>query len=143
MTKSGLLTPYRGVRYHVKEYSNNPPTNQFELFNLRHASLRNTIERAFGVLKKRFPIVASLNEPYFWIQTHKQIFVACCILHNYLMNVDPDQSIIREVDMELENEPIQQEDNATGPINDDENAQRGEWLRDAIAVNMWRDYYTS
>ncbi|KAI3701264.1 hypothetical protein L2E82_45915 [Cichorium intybus] len=47
----------RGVRYHLKEYSTRAPENSKELFNLRHASLRNAIERAFGVLKKRFPII--------------------------------------------------------------------------------------
>nr|KAJ0214210.1 hypothetical protein LSAT_V11C400219020 [Lactuca sativa] len=52
-----LMAPYRGVRYHLKEYSMRGPQNSKELFNLRHASLRNTIERAFGVLKRRFPII--------------------------------------------------------------------------------------
>ncbi|KAG6530240.1 hypothetical protein ZIOFF_012463 [Zingiber officinale] len=59
MLKRGLITPYRGIRYHLKEYSRCGPTNAKELFNLRHTSLRNAIERAFGVLKKRFPIIAS------------------------------------------------------------------------------------
>ena len=31
--KSGLLTPYRGVRYHLKEYSNHAPQNPKEIFN--------------------------------------------------------------------------------------------------------------
>jgi hypothetical protein len=46
-----LLTPYRGVRYHLKEWANTNqrPQNKEELFNLRHASLRNIIERTFGV----------------------------------------------------------------------------------------------
>ncbi|KAH7672088.1 hypothetical protein IHE45_09G030500 [Dioscorea alata] len=37
MLRSGLITPYRGERYHLKEYSRNPPRNPRELFNLRHA----------------------------------------------------------------------------------------------------------
>ena len=61
--KGEFITPYRGVRYHLKEYSRNSPKDIRELFNLRHSSLRNAIERAFGVLKKRFPIVSSSNEP--------------------------------------------------------------------------------
>ena len=63
MLRSTLLAHYRGVHYHLKEYLRNPPQNPKELFNLRHASLCNAIERAFGVLKKRFPIIASSNEP--------------------------------------------------------------------------------
>ncbi|KAG6479385.1 hypothetical protein ZIOFF_062848 [Zingiber officinale] len=57
MLKSSLITPYRGERYHLKEYSRNPPRNARELFNLRHSSLRNAIERTFGVVKKRFAII--------------------------------------------------------------------------------------
>nr|GEV39569.1 putative nuclease HARBI1 [Tanacetum cinerariifolium] len=51
--RSTLIAPYRGVRYHLKEYSGRAPQNPRELFNLRHSSLRNSIERAFGVLKNR------------------------------------------------------------------------------------------
>nr|KAJ0214489.1 hypothetical protein LSAT_V11C400206730 [Lactuca sativa] len=54
---SKVMVPYRGVRYHLKEYSMRAPQNSKELFNLCHASLRNAIERAFGVLKRRFPII--------------------------------------------------------------------------------------
>lgn len=32
------------------------PQNKEELFNLRHAQLRNAIERILGVVKCRFPI---------------------------------------------------------------------------------------
>ncbi len=55
------LTPYRGVRYHLKEWAlgNRKPQNREELFNLRHSSLRNVVERIFGILKKRFPLLVS------------------------------------------------------------------------------------
>ncbi|XP_074346284.1 uncharacterized protein LOC141685059 [Apium graveolens] len=46
----GLIAPFRGACYHLKEYSTRGPQNAKELFNYRHASLRNTIKRAFGVL---------------------------------------------------------------------------------------------
>ncbi|KAF2299160.1 hypothetical protein GH714_030850 [Hevea brasiliensis] len=50
--RSKFFTPYRSTRYHLKEYSRYPLENMKELFNLRHASLRNVIERVFGVLKR-------------------------------------------------------------------------------------------
>jgi len=69
MLTSGLITPYRGVRYHLKEFSaRNPPLNYKELFNLRHASLRNAIERTFGVLKKRFDILSNSTEPAYGVK---------------------------------------------------------------------------
>ncbi|KAG6528816.1 hypothetical protein ZIOFF_011001 [Zingiber officinale] len=45
-----FLALFRGVRYHLQEFTGQGrhPENAKELFNLRHASLRNTIERIFG-----------------------------------------------------------------------------------------------
>jgi len=51
MLKAQVITPYRGVRYHLKEYSRRGPQNVCELFNHRHFSLRNVIKRTFSVLK--------------------------------------------------------------------------------------------
>ena len=99
--KTGFLTPYRSTRYYLKEYSVHQPENAREVFNIRHSSLRNAIERAFGVLKKRFPIIASGTEPHYPIDTQSDIILACCILHNYLMGVDPDERLIAKVDREL------------------------------------------
>lgn len=49
----GYLAPYRGERYHLNQYNgpNGVYNSPRELFNHRH-SLRNVIERTFGVLKK-------------------------------------------------------------------------------------------
>ena len=50
-----ILTPYRGVHYHINDWVNSdmPPQNAKELFNYRHASIRSCVERAFGRLKNR------------------------------------------------------------------------------------------
>ena len=141
MNRGRLIVPYRGVRYHLKEYSTRPPQNAKELFNLRHASLCNTIEKAFGVLKKRFPIIGSTTEPTYSVDTQTEIILACCIIHNYLMGVDPDERLIAKVDEEL----LQQshhETEAHAPREDDEDARQGEILRDSIALAMWQDYDT-
>ncbi|KAH1114914.1 hypothetical protein J1N35_008292, partial [Gossypium stocksii] len=37
--QNGYITPYRGVRYHLKEFSAQGPENAKELFKLRHSSL--------------------------------------------------------------------------------------------------------
>jgi len=63
MLKPQILTPYHGVRYHLKEYSRRGSQDSRELFNHRHSPLINVIERTFGVMKKRFPIIASGTEP--------------------------------------------------------------------------------
>ena len=47
----------------------NSPTNARELFNLRHSSLRVTVERVFGALKNRFKILD--NKPFHLYKTHR------------------------------------------------------------------------
>ena len=53
----GFLPPYHTERYHLRDFrGGNRPEGAKELFNYRHSSLRNVIERCFGVLKARFPV---------------------------------------------------------------------------------------
>ncbi|XLR65560.1 hypothetical protein S83_016232, partial [Arachis hypogaea] len=101
MLRSGFITSYRSTRYHLREYSRHPPENPKELFNLRHSSLRNVIERAFGVLKNRFPILSEMSR--YNIDGVSEIIIVCCILHNFLMDFDPDEEIIARVDRDLMN----------------------------------------
>ena len=57
---SQFLTPYRDIRYHLKEMSQMADArsiNYKELWNLRHSSLCNIIERAFGVIKQQFQVL--------------------------------------------------------------------------------------
>ncbi|XP_057456053.1 uncharacterized protein LOC130747206 [Lotus japonicus] len=137
--KACLITPYRGERYHLQEYSRNPPQNARELFNNRHSSLRMVIECSFGVLKKRFPIIQSATEPTFGVTTQKKIILACCILHNYLMGVDPNENLIDEVQREVASGSGFQEGHQTHREDNDDSA-RGELIRDNVAGHMWRDY---
>ncbi|CAN1837263.1 Protein ALP1-like, partial [Linum perenne] len=53
----GFLTPFRGQRYHLKEWGNNQPSTPEEYYNMKHSSSRNVIERAFGLLKMRWAIL--------------------------------------------------------------------------------------
>ena len=82
--KPGFLPPFRGVRYHLNEWGANPVQNEKELFNLRHSSLRVTVERAFGELKRRFKILDDAT-PFFPFSTQVDIIVACCIIHNWVI----------------------------------------------------------
>ena len=137
--KSKFITPYRSTRYHLREYSSHPPQNSRELFNLRHSSLRTSIERAFGVLKKRFPIIASGTEAQYHIETQCEIVLACCILHNFLMGVDPNEELILEVDRELMEREHEIENPPRSATQDADNME-GERIRNAIAEQMWNDY---
>ena len=127
------MVSYRGVRYHLKEYSTRGLQNAEEIFNHWHSSLRNVIERTFGVLKKRFPIISRMTKLFFPIDTVIEIILACCILQNYLMGVDLDERLIVEVDQEISNGDIHNE--ARNSTNDsDADARRGAILRTSIAM---------
>ena len=89
INRSRMIAPYKRVCYHY---------NAKELFNLQDMSLHNAVERAFGVLKKRFPIIASTMKPTYLEDTQTEIG---CILYSYLMGVDPNESLIVEVDEEV------------------------------------------
>src|SRR5438105_10804610 len=52
----GYLAPFKGTTYHIPEFRQRrgrPPQGKHEIFNFVHSSLRNVIERAFGVLKQK------------------------------------------------------------------------------------------
>ena len=133
----GFLAPYRCTRYHLKEWSRENPINSaHELFNHRHSSLRNAIERTFGILKQHFPILRHATS--YDIMTQSYIVLACCILHNFITIEDglPLEEAIEEEDDHdgievplLETYGLSQED-------------RNEWaqFREDIASRMWEDY---
>ena len=101
------ITPYRGVRYHLKEWAstNKSPQNKEELFNLRHSRLRNVIERSFGILKGRFKILTIPRA--FKIEAQVRIVPALCVLNNILINIR------EEIDLELEAEDPEDSDSET------------------------------
>ncbi|KAM0873886.1 hypothetical protein ACQ4PT_037771 [Festuca glaucescens] len=107
--KPGFLPPFRNVRYHLNEWGSNPVQNAQELFNLRHSSLRVTVERAFASLKRRFKILSDAT-PFFTFPVQVDIVVACCVLHNYALSQGIEEFIIPEnnkSDTPLLNTPIE------------------------------------
>jgi hypothetical protein len=59
--KKGYLAPYKGQRYHVSEWQHGrTPVGLKEVFNHAHSSLRNVIERTFGVLKMKWHILLKM-----------------------------------------------------------------------------------
>lgn len=130
-----LLTPYRGTRYHLKESinANLKPTTKEELFNLRHSSLRNVIERIFGVLKRRFKCLSSA--PEYSIPTQVKIVYALVALHNFIR-----QQLPIELDIfEEEEEEVEVEAEVHSVISTIEGTEM-DIFRDKIATQMWEDY---
>jgi hypothetical protein len=130
-----VLTPYRRVRYHLREWSGDAarPMNKEELLNLRHSSLRNVIEKTFGVLKKRFPLLIAMHPYSFETQCH---LVLCAVmLHNFIRanSIYEDPFDIYEAGQDDDNNvPAVQADGAMSA------RELNAW-RDGIATSMWND----
>ncbi|KAJ8765417.1 hypothetical protein K2173_013175 [Erythroxylum novogranatense] len=136
----GFLAPFRGQRYHLNDW--NPgyqPNTPEELFNMKHSSDRNVIERCFGLLKVRWHIIRNSN--WYPIKLQSKIIMACCLLHNHLrrnMPIDP-----AEVDLDAEEE---EEENEGGvgldgePITSVEPSE--EWInwRQTLANQMFDEW---
>jgi hypothetical protein len=141
-----FLTPYRGVQYHLKEWakSKQQPQNAKELYNLRHSSLRNAVERTFEVLKKRFKVLTNPIE--YNIDTQVRLVKALCCLHNFIKKEGRgDDQIKQEYNEEVQScgPPGEAKDrpqrvNVQSVSRKDK--QEAEKLREDIAESMWRDY---
>jgi len=61
----GFMPPYRNERYHLANFHGRRggPRCKLEAFNYKHFSLRSIVERAFGIMKRRFRISDRMN-PY-------------------------------------------------------------------------------
>ena len=54
----GFLPPYRTERNYLRDFQGRDrPEGAKELFNYRHSSLCNAIERCFAILKAQFPVL--------------------------------------------------------------------------------------
>ena len=79
----GFLPPYRTERYHLRDFRGGDHLEGAkELFNYRHSSLRNVIERCFGVLKARFPVLKMM--PRYKPCRQGNVIRACCTIHNFI-----------------------------------------------------------
>uniref|UniRef100_A0ACD5Y6E0 Uncharacterized protein n=1 Tax=Avena sativa TaxID=4498 RepID=A0ACD5Y6E0_AVESA len=143
-----FLAPYRNVRYHLKEQArgNCRPRDYKELFNLRHARLRNIIERIIGILKMRFPILKVAT--HYPIDTQVKIPLVAMVLHNIIRSQRGDEEWLKTQKMHID--PSKYVDVPTGDmtLRDDSTPSEsrrklGNALRDQIAKKMWADYERS
>lgn len=143
-----FIAPYRGVTYHIPEFNARRQRNRYrnakELFNHRHAKVRNCVERAFGVLKKCFQCLA---RPSFYSERiQANTVIACAIIHNFLLRRSGrDEFYNRTLHPTTEEEDFHTpgdtevtQDGTTQVGSAD--VRRGGVIRDQIASQMWNDY---
>jgi hypothetical protein len=110
------------------------PQNAEELFNLRHSSLRNVVEKSFGIIKGRFAVLQTpVKYPIdFQIKLTYILFA----LHNAIHITKGGD----DADLSFEGRPLDDfmEDLSSDP-QQQSNAE-ADALRDGIAEAMWANY---
>ncbi|XP_010243750.1 PREDICTED: uncharacterized protein LOC104587731 [Nelumbo nucifera] len=110
-----------------------------ELFNYKHFSVRNIIERCFGILKGKFLILQ--NMPSFDLRMQCYIVMACFITYNFIKREtihDKDIDTWSREDMTVRDEGENYDDDT-----DDDSEQmdfRPTNVSDNIVDRMWEQY---
>ncbi|GMN47303.1 hypothetical protein TIFTF001_016471 [Ficus carica] len=152
--KDCFLSPYRRETYHIPEFRRRRDGlgNRREVFNYTHSSLRNCIERTFGVWKARFKILKGVNN--YPMDKQKMIPVACAVVHNFIRMVQVGDPILEQyvadsepvrgnVDVNADyvfNDGIDGTGPSTGSHQHDPSREALNGMRDHIANEMWERY---
>ncbi|KAL8492702.1 hypothetical protein ACS0TY_024050 [Phlomoides rotata] len=133
-----FLAPYRQTRYHLNEFrsSGMAARTPVELFNHRHSSLRNAIERCFGLLKSRFPMLKWGMPPY-TMDRQVKIVIACCVLHNFIRRFGMEDEIFEGNSEYNENDEFVFSHSAQA---NQQSIEDQCLIRDAIANAMWQNW---
>nr|DAD46699.1 TPA_asm: hypothetical protein HUJ06_016636 [Nelumbo nucifera] len=136
----GFLTPYRNQRYHLNEWrQGHQPSTPAEIFNMRHSTTGNAIERIFGLLKIRWAILRTST--WYPIKTQCRIINACCLLYNYIrknMSIDPMESRIENfLATEGGSQSVAEIDEQITSL---ENSSEWVAFRDNLANQMWQQF---
>jgi hypothetical protein len=122
--------------YQIKLNDKSRPENKEELFNLRHSSARNAIERIFGVLKHRFRIL--LLAPEYNLEIQGRIPAALACIHNFISIHNPCDKPISSTTSDTSVRVYDDVDDdfmLAGDEPDDTDLRQ-----DMIAQKMWDDY---
>ncbi|XP_052625957.1 uncharacterized protein LOC128132975 [Lactuca sativa] len=121
----GFMAPYRNTRYWLADFRRNRALTKEEMFNHAHAQLRNIIERVYGVLKMRFPILKRMAPYPFPVQ--RDIVIACVAVHNFIKKYDIQDDLFTNFEQNTMVTP-----NVGGGGNEGQNIQGIEWGSEAV-----------
>ena len=149
---TSFLPPHKATQYHAQEFrrsSTRQPKSGKELFNYRHSSLRMVIERCFGVLKARFPILS--NMPKYKQYRQRLVVFAFCVLHNFI-RINNRSDVLFNMLENLGRDDMQTGNNGNSPessasaekrhVREMSNASKRAMaeFRDDITDRMWEEY---
>ncbi|GJT09405.1 putative nuclease HARBI1 [Tanacetum coccineum] len=84
------------ITYWLADFRRRRALTNKEKFNHNHAQLRNVIERAYGVLKVRFPILKQMASYKFEVQ--RDVVIACFAIHNFIQKCNIQDHLFEEFD---------------------------------------------
>ena len=91
------------------------------------------------MLKKRFQVLDA--EPFWFFETQAKVVLACCMVHNHIMGVEPNDHIMEDAMNQVESSDLQQETQSRRESIEDSRLWNAK--RDEICQAMWSDYTTS
>ncbi|GJY54052.1 putative nuclease HARBI1 [Tanacetum coccineum] len=138
--RKGYLVPYPKTRYHKSQFENEPPKNMKEAFNRSHSSLRSSIERSFGILKKRWKILGEM--PKYSVETQHDIIIAAFALHNYIRNNDKEDKVFTTFEQHPDYMGCDELRDVRGSVTNNDNMYSGtsnemKQIRNDIATSIW------
>ena len=91
------------------------------------------------MLKKRFRVLDA--EPFWSFPTQVKVVLACCVVHNHIMGVEPNDHIMEDAMNEVESSDHQQGTQSRRESVEDSRSWNAK--RDEICQAMWCDYTRS
>lgn len=73
----------------------NPTTRGQQKYNEAHIKTRNVVERQYGVLKRRFPVLAIGIR--LELKNAINVIIACCVLHNMCILRNEDEPVSEHI----------------------------------------------
>ncbi|KAM0058325.1 putative harbinger transposase-derived nuclease domain-containing protein [Helianthus debilis subsp. tardiflorus] len=145
----GYLAPYKGtnIRYHIPDFRRaqtsamRAPRGPKETYNYFHSSLRNIIERTFGVWKARWALLRDMHVNFTY-EHQVSIVIASMAIHNYIRKPGEFDKAFDRAQQESYNprrggtsDEVCEEDQATRRANDDMYMSA---IRDIIAGDIMK-----
>nr|GFA49885.1 cytochrome P450 [Tanacetum cinerariifolium] len=111
-----------------------------EAFNHSHLSLRSSIERSFGILKKRWKILGGM--PKYSVETQHDIIIVAFALHNYIRNNDREDTVFTTFEQHPDYMGCDELHDVRGPVTNNDNISSGtsnemKQIRNDIATSIW------
>ena len=91
------------------------------------------------MLKKRFRVLDT--EPFWSFETQVKVVLACCVIHNHIIGVEPNDHIRADAMNQVESSGPQQETQSRWDSIEDNRVWNAK--KDQICQVMWSDYTRS